>query len=149
MTKKRLLPDDFPVIETTTAKEILEEQAKLLEETTKGVVYARVMGATPVPVSIVSNRNFEYSFTVCGRYVNYQYMVMTFWHSSDFYPVFVTLDSDIAKEVKENVGLSVEPGTPATYKLEDVDEIQDFLEKVFNSDKFKKIVGGIIKLSGA
>lgn len=138
---KNLWPEEFKPKEIKSAKVILKEQAMLLPKLTGDMVYAEVKKMKKIDaIQAPHNNDFSYSFYLLGKFLEgYSFKVLDFSYPITMYPVKITLDELIAKEME----------TKEQIEIKDENEFISILGKVLNSDRIKDIVGSIIQLSSS
>lgn len=140
---KSLWPDSFEENSKESAKNLLEEQAKLLSEITKGVVYAEVAEMHPREAALGNlDQDFKYTFYIRAKFLEeYSFKVLSFCHNITFYPVRMDFDSILAKELK------LETEFFSVTEIDTPEYLEEIVGKVLSSDRIKEVVGSIIKLS--
>ena len=138
---KNLWPSEFQETDLPSMKSIIEEQLKVLPDITDGMVGGEVVTLDEGYGDNLLSGDFMYRFSLIGRYLqNYRFRVFSFSHDVSLYPVQVSLDRELHREFQlpthEN---AVTVGSPA--------EAEKFLGEVFHSDRLKKVIGAILKLS--
>ncbi|MFZ4698866.1 MAG: hypothetical protein ACOYMG_02340 [Candidatus Methylumidiphilus sp.] len=134
---KNLWPEKFEENSNPSAKSILEEQTELLPKITNGIVDAEVVNSDDIIENI--ENDFSYRFNLIGRFIkNYRFKVLSFFHDITLYPVYFNLDEEIATELgyKDN-----------NIKIQTPESLEEFLRTVLQSERVKKVIGSIIKLS--
>ncbi len=142
---KNLWPESFEENNTESAKNLFEEQAKLLTKITKGVVFAEVeeMAYNEAMLSNMKD-DFSFNFNIKAKFLEgYSFKVLSFCHDITFYPVKLKLDSNIANEL----GIGNPFSDTKIESIESPEKLQNFVGKILNSDRIKKVIGSIIKLS--
>ncbi len=137
---KNLWPEEFKPNEVNPPKKILDEQSGLLPKLTGDMVYAKVkeMGGVDA-IMRGHNNDFSYSYYLLGKFLkNYSFKVFDFSHSITMYPVDVSIDEEIAKELDAGIDS----------RIENEDEFIRFIGAIFKSERIKSIIGSIIQLSG-
>ena len=147
---KNLWPEGFTENEKITARQMLEEQSKLLPKLTGDLVYAEVSELSPIEAARESlfrgelQGEFVYSFDIRGKFLEkYRFRVLSFSHDIAFYPVLIRLDELLGKELKIPEGPSEAP----TITINEPEELEKFLSSVLRSERIGKVVGSLIKLS--
>ena len=139
---KSLWPSGFRETDVPSMRSILEEQFQFLTDMTNGRVDGEVVALDGDDYNVeVPLADFMYRFSLIGRYIqNYRFRVFSFSHDVTLYPVQVSLDTELQKEFQLPTHLNgVTLGSPA--------EAEKFLGEVFHSDRIKKVIGAILKLS--
>lgn len=142
---KNLWPEKFEENNKPSAKNIIEEQAKLLPKLTGGIVYAEVAPLSEMDAMSNSMGNdFSFRFDLRGKFLeNYYFNVCMFSHDITLYPVKFRIDEKVASE------LSVKK-TPLYGHVATVDtpeQLEQLLARVLTSERIKSVVGSIIRLS--
>ena len=139
---KNLWPDSFAEAATTSAKDILQEQAKLLSKLTQGIVYAEVKKLNYAQIDLLPSTlrdDFVYRFYIKGKFLpEYSFTVFTFSHDIALYPVTLRLDDSI----REELGLKSFLTKPKSRE-----ELEGLILAVFTSERIKNVIGGILRLS--
>lgn len=140
---KNLWPETFEENTRPSAKNLLEEQAKLLSKLTDGIVYAEVSAVGLLDVISVPRNEFMFRFDIKGKFLDdYSFRVLLFSHDITLYPVTFSLDEKIAIEL--GIKKSIEGYIKSIDAPEDLD---NFLSAVLKSERVKSVVGSIIRLS--
>lgn len=130
-------PKQFDLDNSKTPAEILTEQGKYLEKATKNMVYSEVVSIKGDDF-LEDQSTFNYVFYVMGKYLqNYRFNVFTFSFDIALYPITLYLDSKIANEL--NISQN--------YNIEDEDYFIETLRKIFNSERLKKVIVSLMRLS--
>ena len=139
---KNLWPDSFEENTKLSAKNLLEEQAKLLLKITNGVVFAEVVEMSQLDAIQYSiNDDFTYSFNIRGKFLEgYSFKAMWFSHDVTLYPVNFRLDEQLAREFEIQDPLK-------RRRIVDPDKLETFIGEVLTSKRIKNVVGSILKLS--
>lgn len=140
-----LWPTQFDENNKPSAKNLLEEQAKLLPKLTNDMVYAEVTALSDIDASIqYINDDFSFRFDIRGKFLeNYRFTVFTFSHDITLYPVKFKLDEKIAKEL----GVTKQILNGYIQSIDAPEQLTPFLARVLNSERLKSVVGSIIRLS--
>ena len=140
-----LWPDAFEENRLTSAKQLFEEQAKLLPKLTRDLVHASVetVHAIDTP-SVEIDNEFIYRFVLTSKFLdNYRFNVLYFSHDITLYPVKFLFDDKIGMELdakKDVFGRWFDSAdTP--------ESVERLLERVLKTERLKIIVGSIIRLS--
>jgi len=138
---KNLWPESFEASEATPPKKILDEQSGLLPQLTGDMVSATVTEMDPIDAMMYTHENdFSYQFFLLGKFLkNYKFKIFDFSHSISIYPINVSIDEEIAKEL--GLDVNIHP--------ESEEEFVVLIRRVFGSNRLKKVIGSIIQLSGS
>jgi hypothetical protein len=137
---KNLWPEKFEEEQLISPKSILEEQAKLLPSITDGIVYAEVY---PTDDLYGTHTEFGFGFDISSKFLpSYHFKVLSVFHNITLYPVKIVLDEGIGKEL----GLDA-PKFIYCKKIESSEELENFLGQVLKTERLKKVIGSIIRLS--
>lgn len=143
---KNYWPNKFNDNSKLAAITVLEEQAKMLPNLTKGTVYAEVSNMDEYDTLVFDNsfkNDFCYRFDIKGKFLdNYSFNVLKFSHDITFYPVQFNVDEKIGIELnltKKVFGYYHEVKTP--------DDLDAFLTVVLSSNRLKDVIGSIMRLS--
>ncbi|MDO8417958.1 MAG: hypothetical protein Q7S87_17285 [Agitococcus sp.] len=145
-----LWPSDFEEDTTPAPKDFLQEQGQELFKITKGKVYADAIVFVKSNSNLLSlaspiyTKSFSYDYCIIGKLLDYKFKVFSFGHSILIYPMIIKLDEGIFNEINAGEIYTVENNHLI---IESNDIFNDFVSKVFNSDKVKNVVQSIIKLS--
>ncbi|HCG5490330.1 TPA: hypothetical protein NJ039_004492 [Vibrio parahaemolyticus] len=136
---KNLWPDSFEVKDSKSVKEILDEQSSFLPELTNGMVLAEVKEMSAGDgLFLGHNNDFNYTYHIKGRFLKkYSFKVLDFSHPITMYPVLVTIDKSISRDLNITV----------KHTIQDELEFFAFLERIFKSEKLRDIIASIMKLS--
>ncbi|MGF1575607.1 MAG: hypothetical protein ACFCU9_06620 [Cyanophyceae cyanobacterium] len=142
---KNLWPDAFEENSQPSAKNLLEEQAKLLIKLTNGIVYAEVSELGKIEAIASSLKNdFLFRFDICGKFLEgYHFNVLKFSHDITLYPIKFRLDEQIAAE------LGVKQSAVGVFfvEIDSPDKLEEFIARVLRSERVSRVVGSIIRLS--
>lgn len=126
ISPRNLWPEDVAVTDAVAPVAILKEQASLLGQQTRNLVEARVTQRHS------SKFDFCYYFElVAPALENYIYRLFQILHNIEFYPVWIDFYEDSPIEVQSE------------------DEFMLELERVFSSEKTKRIISSLISQSKA
>jgi hypothetical protein len=142
---QNMWPESFSENDKVAAKNLLEEQAKLLPKLTNGVVYAEVTELETLDAMTNSMSNdFAFRFDILGKFLSkYRFNVLMFSHDITLYPVKFRVDEKIGLELGMKPTLS--RGVFASIDTPEL--LQDFVAKVLTTERLKAVVGSIIRLS--
>lgn len=133
---KSLWPEVFEAKKVKPVKTILNEQSKLLPKLTGDMVFASVVKTNAIQPE--SKNDFSYFYFLKGRFLkSYSFKVLDFSHGVTIYPVVLTLDELIAKELNLNEGL----------EFNGEEEFIKFLGSIYKSERLKDVIESIIQLS--
>ena len=137
-------PQMFEENNRLSAKNLLEEQARLLPKLTGDMVYAEVSDMTDFDAFDKNVQNdFNYRFDILGKFLsNYRFNVCCFSHDITLYPVKFNIDEIVAKEL--NISRSFEG---YIHSINDEEALKTFIGKVLTSERMKMVIGSIIGLS--
>lgn len=138
-----LWPKEFKELELKSAKEILEEQSKFLPDLTKNMVYAEIknMEAIESILNDHEDNDFKYTYNLKGKYLsNYSYKILSFSNNIRLYPVRITLDENIVKELALKSKNLI---------LNNQHEFESILSKILKSNYLLETVGAIMKYTNA
>jgi hypothetical protein len=140
-----LWPDAFEENTQTSAKQLFEEQAKLLPKLTRDLVCASVetVHASDTPSAQIDNE-FVYRFVLTSKFLdNYRFIVLYFSHDITFYPVRFMFDEKIGMEV----GASKDIYDRWFDSADTPKSLERLLERVLKTERLKAIIGSIMRLS--
>lgn len=133
---------DFKDLEVNTPNQILEQQAKFLPKLTGDIVYAEIIPLElPEQFEISSDfdNDLSFKFVLKSKFMdNYQFEMFKYSHDIIIYPTTILLD----RETKEELGLSDKFEVVGSEQ-----EFIDFLSKVFKTERIKRVIGALMKLS--
>ena len=142
---KNLWPESFSENDRPAAKNILEEQAKLLSKLTNGIVYAEVSDLGLMEALRHSlNNDFAFRFDLLGKFLeSYRFNVLMFSHDITLYPVKFRIDEKIAAE------LGVERAFDGSFLIDadTPDALEDLLSRILTTERLKSVIGSIMRLS--
>ena len=124
------IPDLWPEIEESREVPpvaILREQAALLGNKTNYLLQGRVGS-----VALSSGRFYHSFFIVAPALDGYEYKLFAIEHGPDQYPVFAD-----ALE-------GTDPSKVSRLSLNSEEELLDYIRKILNSDKTKRILGSLL-----
>ncbi len=134
-----LWPKEFKTKTITPAKQILEEQAKMLPKLTGDKVFARITSMTAFDaMDLHDSHDFKFSFLLLGKFLHrYSFKVFNFSYDISLYPLKITPDELISKEL----------GLDSSVVVNDETGFTVLLNQIFNSDRIKDIIGSIMTIS--
>lgn len=116
-----------------SAKDIIEEKGKLINERTNKIVIAGIK-------KIKDNSN-KFEFYITSKETpKYKYRVFFFEYGIEQYPIKITLEEDIDSEINKE-------RDHKTYEIENEEELTDMLGKVLNSKKINNVIEGLIQMN--
>jgi hypothetical protein len=117
---------------------LIKKQASELGIQTNNIVEAIVS-----EVSTKTKAQFAYAFYLHSSITNYSYRLFSFYFDIDFYPVTLRVDEEISQEVDLN------PGDFITneVKVNNEEELNDYLKLIFSSQKTKRVVSALYKMA--
>jgi hypothetical protein len=141
---QNMWPEIFAENDKVAAKNLFEEQAKLLPKLTNGVVFAEVAELDDLDMTMQYLKNdFAFRFDLYGKFLaKYRFNVLMFSHDITLYPVKFRLDERIGAE------LGVQKlSNRYLVSVESPESLQDFVSLVLNTERMKAVIGSIIRLS--
>ena len=136
-----LWPGEFDEADVKTAKNLLEEQAKMLPQLTKGFVSAELIKITDMDVPSFMDNSFIYQFDIIGKHLdNFRYTAFTLSHDIAMYPINIMPDSEILSELVPN-------GHGSYIKAKSVEQFEAIIAKVFHSNRMKNVISSLMALS--
>ena len=141
---KNLWPEKFEPESLPPPKILLQEQGNLLTKITGGMVQAEVAPLREIDQILNSLKNdFAYNFDILGPFLdNYRFTLLKLSHDIAIYPVKMLVNEEVSKELK----LQVTSGGGA-FVAASPEEFEEILQRIFQSDRLKKVIGSIIALS--
>ncbi len=130
-----LWPNTFPVIDTVTPVTILRKQAALLEKKTNGLVVAEVRSGIDYNsnVSVISRGQevplLHSFYLIAPALENYRYQLFRLKQSIDLYPI------------------EVSAGPIDDVTVENEQQLEETLKKIFASEKTQKVIQSLIAQS--
>lgn len=142
---KNLWPETFEENDKPSAKNILEEQAKLLPKLTGDMVYAEITQIDDLDAITMSmNDDFIFRFDLRGKFLeNYYFNVFMFSHDITLYPVKFLLDAKVADEL----GIKAQGVYRHRITVDTPEELEKLLQNVLTTNRIKSVVGSIIRMS--
>lgn len=142
---QNMWPESFPENDKIAAKNLFEEQAKLLAKLTNNVVFAEVSELPELDAALALLKNdFAYRFDLFGKFLgSYRFNVLMFSHDITLYPVRFRVDEQIGAELK----LPRQLGNGYGAKIDTPEALHQFAAQVLNTERLKSVVGSIIRLS--
>lgn len=128
---------------------IIREQAEYLSEGTNGMLYIEDteymnMSANVRRVFLEHNlpNRFKYEVEICSEYLDdYSFNLFYLYYDIDFYPVVISLPSEIGEEIENNDYTSIDfTNTRMFFIVNSQDEFEDILGVIFNCEKVRTIM---------
>lgn len=141
---KNLWPVKFEANSQRSPKSILEEQAGFLATITGSIVVAQV-SQLPKIDAIRRRLQGEFSFgldLIAPFLENYKFTLLLVSHDIMLYPVQIWVSENVGSELELKKGVMGDEIT-----MESPEAFEAFLEKVFQSEYIKKVIGAILALS--
>jgi hypothetical protein len=139
-----LWPGSFDAFDAISPSSLLKEQAEHLPALTNGIVFAElteVEGFEAVSMLMMSPFNFR--FDIRGRFLeSYRFRLLTISHDITLYPVKVTMDEGVAKEIGMRPGIG---GFVA--EAQNAEAFAQLLEAALKSKRVNHVIGSIIRLT--
>jgi hypothetical protein len=139
-----LWPKSFAELEVRTPKEIIEAQFKYLPTLTGDKVYGDLFELGEEFASRTFYNSYPFAFRVFlkGKFLkDYSFELFYIAYGITIYPVEVSIDEELSNEINSDVSFS------RRYSFGSEEEFVTFLESVFKSERIKKVIGAIMKLS--
>ncbi len=141
---KNYWPEKFEESAKPPAKNLLEEQARLLPKLTGDIVFAEVAEELIKTRGWPLNGDFMYRFDIKGKFLeNYRFHVLSFSHDITLYPVRFLVDEEIGNELR----IEKESEDRFTKTIDAPEDLEGFLSAVLTSERVKSVVGSIMRLS--
>ena len=142
---KNLWPETFPENNRPAAKNILEEQAKLLSKLTSGIVYAEVSPLAELEAAgTYMSNDFAFRFDILGKFLeSYRFNVLMFSHDITLYPVRFRVDEKIGSEL----GIKRKIAEGCVTEIDSPEALETFLARVLITERLKSVIGSIMRLS--
>lgn len=138
-----LWPDDFEESKANPPRLVFDEQGKVLEQITKGLVFGEVRQVLQEfdPYTFgVMGKAFVFDFDLVGRNLgDYRFTLLWFAHDISLYPLNIKLDDQVAKELMSDA--------KDTHSVDNQEELEAFLKEVFATKRVKTVIGSIMRLS--
>lgn len=120
-----------------TPKQILDDQALFVSKLTSDVLFAELKELSKILDSIMED--FYYGFFIKSRFMDdYSYRVFTIAYNISMYPLYISLDSDIANELQLDL---------ISYEIKNEKELLENLKKIFSSNKLQMVLKNLYKMS--
>lgn len=133
--------------------DLVKEQAEYLEEGTEGLLKLSIDSVEQIGLysrSEMIKLNFTPSFKYMvalntSFYPDYNYNIFGMYYGITFYPLLLSIPSDIADEIIKEREFSIirSSGNKVFFKLENQDEFEQIMEAIFNSDILRKVMGNL------
>ncbi len=108
--------------ELRSPKQMLEEQAALLETATKGILTGEVKVSTILA-------DFEITFSIVAPHVNnYRYKVLTVRHTLEFFPARVTYMENRHWKTRE---------------VQNESELKEAMRQIFQADNTRRVINSL------
>ena len=134
ISPRNLWPEDIAVTGAVAPVSILKEQASLLGERTKNLVEGKVSPGHGIGVDLLLQNRFSYDFDLVAPALNnYRYRLFSISHFVEFYPLTIASAPLNSNEFQVN------------YE----EEFLKALERIFSSEKTKRIISSLIAQSRA
>ena len=137
---------DDVIEEMNIPKEVLEEQAKYLEDSLNGLVKGQVKRKilnkswTDFYEEIKQEYDFVYEFLILSDFVErYSYLLLTVAYGICMYPVAITVSSAIIDEFEFDYEIFDEDTIIASNEA----EFQEILIKIFASKEVRQVLRGL------
>lgn len=134
---KSLWPKEFKELEIKSAKEILEEQSEYLLKLTKNMVCGKIIELDILEAITWNHQtdDFKFSFNLEGNYLtNYMFRVFTFSYNIRLYPLKISLDDNIIKEL----------GLSKNINLKNQEEFENLLSEIFKTTYLIETISAIM-----
>ena len=135
-----LWPDDLPTESQKPPRVLLLEQALHLKKQTNSKLTGDVIKRTvtqPVPAT------FNYSFVLIAPALgNYSYSLINFDHPVELYPVKIIVDDKMKASLPELFPKE------RTVLAKDETEFLKIVQIIFNSERTRKVITGLLSQSG-
>jgi len=137
--------------EIKSPKSIFEEQSKYLSQMTNNIIYLDVSEYKDNLTSMFEKIQPDYKLN--STYINYQvnvksvllekygFSILTYKHDIPFYPVKISLNPDICKEIygSDDVAEKIAIGSE--------DEFVEFVGKILSTNKIEMVINSMLSLS--
>lgn len=152
--------------EELTPREIVQSQCQELAEMTDNTIIARISDYDGIPYSYTKNalagvlsakaiwgenhniqdelgeveedEKIAYEFFITSRKTpKYKFRAFIMYHSVVIYPVYFSIEDDIAKEI----------GVEAETQVATEEEFEQLLKKVLNSKRLEKVIRNLLRLN--
>lgn len=149
---ENLWPEDIGGATHRTPLTILKEQASLLGQRTKNIVTAEVQR-----LAVNTLYAFNYRFYIVGPALeNYHYGLFALSFDTRLYPAVLTLDTDVAAELRQEASLEfyqdkeVNPTLARSennIQVESEEELGHVLKLIFAAQKTRQVISAILSQS--
>lgn len=141
-TSLSLWPDDIGIQQAKAPVAILREQASILGNLTKNLVQGEIYGDN------LEDDRFGYEFFITSPPLgNYQYKLLAIYHDISLYPVKISVERAIQKELETNFKLItlVNEGGGYDYILaETEEEFMEALKLIFRAKKTVQVITALL-----
>jgi len=137
--------DDF-----LTPKEILEQQAKMLPKLTGDIVHANIRQIEPMESFElgIEEGHLAYEFKIVGKFLEqYSFRAFVVSHDIGIYPLSIHMEVELAKEVKGQLESVLSQRIRQKFSVSNQEEFTGLLGQILKSNRIKKVINSIIKLS--
>ncbi|TGK51140.1 hypothetical protein EHQ16_19350 [Leptospira kanakyensis] len=131
-----LWPDNFNLKDNIrTPSKILEEQGDILEKKTSGKIQGLLHQTKS---AAMANDIMEYHFGIYSKTLNYFYSFMSIRHKIELYPVEITTDYEISKQLQWR-SEKIEATNQSEFIL--------LLSEIFKTDKVTQVIAAMFAQS--
>lgn|GEM_PF-1339800 len=127
---KDLWPKDLKLIDVRPPVAVLQEQGAILARRTKNLLRGRVD-------QIPGKKAFNFKFVIEAPTLPYEYDLFSIHYDIEMYPLSVRFEPSLYPTSPKRAGMK---------ELGSEDEFTQFLQKVFNSEKTRKLITALLQL---
>ncbi len=142
---------NFEEITARVPEKIFTDITKDFSTAAQGVAeldLIEVTGTERLSRSNLRGQMFRFKATLFSPYLKgYSFDVLEFGYNISLFPVFIEVDNQIAKELKIPEEVNKEFEMCFILKCYTEEEFIEKLSDIFNTDTFKKTVGGVMKIA--
>ena len=135
---------DFSESSVEYPEKIVSDTIEGFSKATKGLAEIVITELNDVS-SVLSNLSTEFNYAVylkSDMVSQYRMKIFTFGYNVELLPISVNLNKDIYFEIhKKN------KATNTTLELKTESDFKLYLQAIFSSQHFKKVVGGLLKIA--
>ncbi|OXB06357.1 hypothetical protein B0A81_13660 [Flavobacterium plurextorum] len=134
----------FEPLKITTPDEIILSAINGFTEATKNLADMLLLEKSEqARINSKLYTNFQYELILHSKYINgYNFLLLEVGYDITIYPATIFLEIDIHDEINNTFTLEKK-----TTVIKDEEEFKKTLQLVFQTDRFKKLVSGVMKLA--
>lgn len=142
-----LFEDGFEEPDENFPESKILDAITVFEKATNGLASLSVVELGSIgKITSKMDTTFQFQTLLTSRFLSsYSFDIMTFGYDVTIYPVIIDFQSEIAKEI----GVKGTPYKGFIMACRTEEEFLEVIEAIFNTNKFKKTVGGLLKVARA